>query len=88
MCPFFLGVCFDLDTQANTSCVLVILLIGNINIILLILNVGTAAFTFEDRDYSASEKEEIVNALYSLSGNIEAGNIITARDENDQQVRN
>ena len=48
---------------------------------------GTAAFTFEDRDYSATEKEEIVNALYSLSGNIEAGNIITARDENDHQVR-
>ena len=50
---------------------------------------GAASFAFEDRDYSATEKEEIVSALYSLSGTVPEGgtsNIVAARDENNQQV--
>ena len=50
---------------------------------------GAASFAFEDRDYSATEKEEIVSALYSLSGTVPetgTGNVIATRDENNQQV--
>ena len=51
---------------------------------------GAASFAFEDRDYSATEKEEIVSALYSLSGTVPetgTGNVIATRDENNQQVK-
>ena len=51
---------------------------------------GAASFAFEDRDYSTTEKEEIVSALYSLSGTVPetgTGNVIATRDENNQQVK-
>ena len=56
----------------------------------IIIPEGAASFSFEDRDYSASEKQEIVSALYSLSGTAPetgTGNIIASRDENNQQVK-